>query len=204
MLLSEMAEGPGFNARMQEIAAPFRKKTGIPFRVYQAGIVVPDVEAAASDLEAKGLGPFMVAASALPRWTERGREGRFRGKMGVAFLDGIELELLEPGEGSEFYAQYVDPGRRPVIHHIGFLTHKVDEWAGRLSEAGCPVWIRGKIGVGPLSIDFAYMDTVREAGTILEFIGYRFAGIPVGPSAAIMRAAARMQKKAGKKCIDFG
>jgi len=58
--------------------------------------------------------------------------------------------------------------------------------------------------VGPLGINFAYMDTVSRAGTILEFIGYRFAGIPAGPTEGLMRAAAWLQKKTGKRCIDFG
>lgn len=203
MLLEDMITGPGFNARMQEVAAPFRKKTGIPFKVHQAGIVVPDVAKAAAELEALGLGPFMMAAATLPRWTERGAERTFRGKMGVAYLDGIELELLEPGEGSDFYREHVDRRGRPIIQHIGFLTHKVDEWADRLSRAGCPVRVRGRIGVGPLSINFAYMNTIPEAGTIIEFIGYRFAGIPINPSAGIIRSVAWLQKKSGKRCIDF-
>lgn len=204
MLLSDMLFGDDFNAGMQEVAAAFRKKAGIPFKVHQAGIVVPDVEKAAEKLEGKGFGPFMISAASLPRWTECGAESRFCGKMGLAYHDGIELELLEPGEGSDFYRQTIDPQGRPVIQHIGFLTHKVDEWADKISAMGCPVWVRGRIGVGPLSIDFAYMDTVREAGTILEFIGYRFAGIPVNPIAGLIKAVGRVQKKIGKRCIDFG
>jgi hypothetical protein len=204
MLLADILVHRNFNAQMQELGATFRKKAGIPFGVHQAGIVVPDVEAAADSLESQGFGPFMIAAATLPRWTERGREGRFRGKMGVAYHDGIELELLEPGEGSDFYRQHVDPEGRPVIQHIGFLTQAVDEWAERLSKAGCPVWVRGRIGVGPLSVDFAYLDSVRAAGTIIEFLGYRLAGMPARPSAGINHAAAWLQKKVGKRCIDFG
>lgn len=204
MLLSDMINGPGFNERMQDVAAPFRKKYGVPFRVHQAGIVVPDVMRAAEELEEQGLGPFMIASATLPRWTERGEERTFRGTMGMAYFDGIELELLEPGEGSDFYREHVDPRGRPVIQHIGFLTHAVDKWAGRLSEAGCPVRVRGRIGVGPLSIHFAYMETIREAGTILEFIGYRFAGIPIHPAVGIIRAVALLEKKTGKRRIDFG
>jgi hypothetical protein len=204
MLLSDMLSKTNFNAGMQEVAAEFRKKAGIPFRVHQAGIVVPDVEAAAIDLEARGFGPFMIGAASLPRWTERGTECHFSGKMGMAYHDGIELELLEPGEGSDFYRQKVDPQGRPVIHHLGFLTHKVDEWSAKISEMGCPVWVRGKIGIGPLSINFAYMDTASEAGTIIEFIGYRLAGIPVNPIAGFIKAAGRLQKKIGKRCIDLG
>lgn len=204
MLLADMIKEPGFNARMQEIAAPFRKQAGIPFRVHQAGIVVPDVARAAEELESQGLGPFMMAAATLPRWTEHGGKRTFRGTMGVAYLDGIELELLEPGEGSDFYRRHLDPKGRPVIQHVGFLTHAVDEWAERLSKAGCPVWVRGRIGVGPLSIDFAYLDSAAKAGMILEFIGYKFAGIPASPAAPIMKAVAWLQKKSGKRCIDFG
>jgi len=66
--------------RMQAVAAPFRTKAGIPFRVHQAGIVVPDAEAAAASLEGQGFGPFMIAAATLPSWTERKAEGRFGGK----------------------------------------------------------------------------------------------------------------------------
>jgi hypothetical protein len=204
MLLADILFDSGFNAKVQDIALTFRKKAGIPFKVHQAGIVVPDVEAAVADLEARGFGPFIMAAASLPRWTERGSDGRFRGKLGMAYHDGIELELLEPGEGSDFYRQYVDPKGRPVIQHIGFLTHAVDTWADRLSGMGCPVRVRGRIGLGPLSIDFAYMDSVREAGTILEFIGYRFAGIPVRPTAGLIGAAGWLQKKTVKRCIDFG
>lgn len=204
MLLADMLAHPDFNKRMQAVAAPFRKKAGIPFSVHQAGIVVLDVEAAAASLEVQGFGPFMIAAATLPRWTERDAEGRFRGKMGVAYHDGVELELLEPGEGSDFYRRYVDPEGRPVIQHIGFLTHAVDEWAERLSKMGCPAWVRGRIGVGPLSVDFAYMDSIHETGTILEFIGYRFAGIPARPAASIIRTVAWLQMKTGKRCIDFG
>ena len=204
MLLADILFDSDFNTRVQEVAGAFRKKARIPFKVHQAGIVVPDVEAAVADLEAKGFGPFMMAAASLPRWTERSANGQFRGKLGMAYHDGIELELLEPGEGSDFYQCTLDSQCRPVIQHIGFLTHKVDEWAEKMSKIGCPTWVRGKIAVGPLRIEFAYMDSVREAGTILEFIGYWFAGIPVNPIPGLIGAAAWLQKKTGKRCIDFG
>jgi hypothetical protein len=204
MLLADILFDSDFNTRVQEVAGAFRKKAGIPFKVHQAGVVVPNVEKAALELEAKGFGPFMIGADSLPRWTERGKDGHFRGKMGIAYHDGIEIELLEPGEGSDFYRCTIDSQCRPVIQHIGFLTHKVDEWAEKLSKMGCPTWVRGKIKVGPLRIEFAYMDSVREAGTILEFIGYWFAGIPVNPISGLIGAAAWLQKKTGKRCIDLG
>ena len=204
MLLADKLFDTNFNARIQDLAGDFRKKAGIPFKVHQAGVVVPNVEKAALELEAKGFGPFMIGADSLPRWTERGKNGHFRGKMGIAYHDGIEIELLEPGDGSDFYRCKLDPQGRPVIHHLCFLTHKVDEWAEKLSRMDCPIWVRGKIKVGPLRIEFAYMDTERAAGTILEFAGYWFAGIPITPIAGLNRAAAWLQKKTGKRCIDFG
>ncbi|MBN1496228.1 MAG: VOC family protein [Spirochaetes bacterium] len=204
MLFLDMMSGSGFNARIQEVAAEFRNRAGIPLRVYQAGVLVPDVVKAAIDLESQGFGPFMISSASLPRWTERGAERHFKGTMGLAYHDGIEIELLEPGTGSDFYRQCVDPQGRPVLHHIGFLTRSVDTWADTVSALGCPAWVRGRIGVGPLSIDFAYMDTVREAGTILEFIGYRFAGIPVNPIPGLVRGVGMIQKRIGKRRIDFG
>ena len=90
-----------------------------------------------------------------------------RGKHGSAVrwdwhtIDGIELELLEPGEGSDFYRQTIDPQGRPVIQHIGFLTHKVDEWADKISKWDARYGCGDGSASGPLSIDFAYMDTVQ-------------------------------------------
>jgi hypothetical protein len=159
------------------------------------------VEDAARDLEAKGIGPFFIANGSPVFWREQGQVRSIRGKMGLAHHRGFELELLEPTEGSDFYRQSLDPAGGIVVQHLGLLVQDVDEWADRLAAAGSPVWIRGKLKIGPATADFAYMDTVKEAGLIIEFISWRIFGRTFSPPAALYHAAGRLEKWWGKRSI---
>ncbi len=53
MLLSDIMAGDDFLERVQSIARESRTKFGIDAPVYQLGMVVPDVVAAAADLGGK-------------------------------------------------------------------------------------------------------------------------------------------------------
>jgi hypothetical protein len=114
---------------------------------------------------------------------------------------GFELELLEPTEGSDFYRQSLDPTGGIVVQHLGLLVPDVDEWADRLAAAGSPVWIRGKLKIGPATADFCYMDTVEQAGLIIEFISWRICGSSFRPLAALYHVAGRLEKRWGKRSI---
>ena len=119
------------------MAADFREKYGLG-RISQLGLVVPNVEESARELEEKGLGPFLISAGSLARWDERGEPGRFRGKLGLARHQGVDLELLEPGAGSDFYRQDLDPEGRIVVQHLGFFVRDVDREAEKMNADGHP------------------------------------------------------------------
>jgi hypothetical protein len=187
---------------ISRIAEDFRRQYNFP-EVHQLGVVVADVEKAAANLEARGVGPFFIASDTLPLWNERGVNKAFSGKLGMAVYHGYEIELLEPGVGSNFYKNCVDAQDRMVIHHLGFLVKDVDAWRNRLERAGSETWVRGRIQSFPMTIDFVYMDTVAKAGIILEFIDMRFLGIRVKPPGAVYHALGRLEKLTGIRCFRF-
>jgi hypothetical protein len=82
--LDDLLKADDFNLAASSIAKDFRDKYGFP-NIHQLGIVVPDVEAAAAELEEKGIGPFFIASSGLKLWRERGQPKSFHGKVGIAY-----------------------------------------------------------------------------------------------------------------------
>jgi len=202
MIFTELLERGNFRAGVEALAMEFRKKHGLP-PIRQLGLVTPSVEDAAAELEARGIGPFFIAAGAPVRWTERGDERRFAGKLGMAIHEGFELELLEPGEGSDFYRRSLDPEGRIVVQHLGLLTDDVDGEAGDLARKGWPVYVRGTIKSGPLRTEFCYMDTEKEAGLVIEFIDWTFFGLRFTPPAFIYHGLGRLEKLIHKRSLSM-
>jgi catechol 2,3-dioxygenase-like lactoylglutathione lyase family enzyme len=201
VLLDDLLNADDFAQAVDGLAREFRAERRLP-AIHQLGLVVPDVEATAARLEERGIGPFFIAQGAPVLWRERGQEHTFKGKMAIAYHHGVELEPLEPGEGSDFYRQRLDPEGRIVVQHLGFSVQDVDEWAARLEASGVPVWIRGRLKLGPLSTDFAYMDSLEQAGLVVEFICWRLFGRPFHPPAAAFHTVGRVEKWSGKRCLS--
>lgn len=201
-LLEDLLRGEDFSKAVNNLASEFRQTHGLP-EIHQLGLVVPDVEKAADMLESKGIGPFFIASGAPVSWLERGEERSISGKLAMAYYHGFELELLEPTEGSDFYRQSLDPAGGIVVQHLGFLVKDVDDWAKKLSKAGSPVWVRGRLQTGPMKTDFAYMDTMDACGIVIEFISWRVFGWYMKPPAGLFRAVGRLEKWTGKRCIPL-
>jgi hypothetical protein len=201
VLLANLLDGPDFAAGVQALAQGFRIKFGLP-ALHQLGIVVPGVEPAAAQLEGRGIGPFLILAGPTRLWREREVDRNFSGKLGIAYHQGFELELLEPGQGSDFYRQSLDPEGRMVVQHLGFLAPEVDAAAERLVAAGHPLWVRGQIKTGPMRADFAYLDTIAAAGLIIEFISMRIFGRVVRPRPGLIHALGRLQKRSGRRSLS--
>jgi hypothetical protein len=199
---NDLLEAENFTLAVSSLAKDFRDKYEFPL-IHQIGVVVPDVEKAAAELEEKGIGPFFIASGSLALWNERRRLGHFKGKMGIAYHKGFEVELLEPGEGSSFYKDCIDPDCPMVVQHLGFLVNNVDVHAAHLESHGYPTWIRGTIRSIPLSVEFAYMDTVDETGLVLEFISWRLLGIPFRIPQAAFHTIGRVEKATGIRCLPL-
>ena len=172
--------------------------------IYQLGLAVPDVVEAAKCLEDAGIGPFIIAEDDLHFWIERGENSFFHGKLGMAYLGGYELELLEPGRGSAIYADFCRADGAIALHHVGILDRRMDDRIQQLNRAGIETAVRGRIKVGPFTGDFAYMDARKETGIYVEFIDYRIFGIPVRPAPALIKTATRLLRLAGLDQLRMG
>ena len=125
IILEDLMSQPDFGKALDDLVPEYREQFSLP-AIHQLGLVVADVEKAAIYLEDQGVPPFFIATGSPAFWTERGDKRPFRGKLGFSHHHGVELELLEPGEGSDFYRRSLDPEGRIVVQHLGFLVDDVD------------------------------------------------------------------------------
>lgn len=189
-----------FNQAVESLASEFREEHGLP-KIHQLGLLVKNVENAAQQLEAKGIGPFFIAAGSPVYWMERGDKKTINGKMGLGYHQGIEVELLEPLDGSDFYTKNLDPEGKIVVQQLGFLVDDVETWADKLSIAGTSLWLLGQLRLGPVTYDFAYMKPLEDSGLIIEFITWRLLGLRISPPRNLLKFLGRMEKLTGKRTI---
>ena len=198
--LDELLRADNFTLAVSRIAQGFRDRYELPL-LHQLGVVVSDIEAAASQLEAKGMGPFFIASGSPVFWNERRKLGNLKIKLGIAYHKGVEVELIEPVEGAGFYGSWLDPNGRMVVHHLGFIVNDVDAYAAVLEKDGFPTWVRGYIRAFPTTAEFAYMDTVDGAGIIIEFITMRLFGLRLPIPHAVFHALGNVEKTIGIRCL---
>ena len=79
VLLDDLLKADDFSDAVKGLASDFRADYKLP-EIHQLGIVVPDVEMAAVQLEEKSIGPFFIASGSPVVWKERGEDGSFAGK----------------------------------------------------------------------------------------------------------------------------
>jgi hypothetical protein len=164
---------------------------------------VPDFEKSAEKLEGQGFGPFFIATGSPVFWKEKDETRSVSGKMGLAYHEGIELELLEPVKGSDFYTRSLDPDGRIVVQHLGFLVKGVDDWADKATKAGLPVWVRGQLKAWPSITDFAYLEPLEDSGLIMEFINWRIMGFSFSPPPKLLKTVGHLEKWTGKRSITL-
>lgn len=139
--------------------------------ITQVGIVVKDVEKVARNYwNILGIGPWDIITCGPPQLQKRIYQGKpvyYVAKIGFARVGAVELELLEPVEGSstyhDFLAEYGEGG-----HHIQYLVDSFEEFDRHMaffSRKGIPVLMGGNFGSG---VRFAYIDTVNTLKTIWE------------------------------------
>ena len=95
MYLDDLMASGDLPGQVNNLASDLRTRYDFP-PVHQLGLIVPDVEKAAGELEAQGIGPFFIGGGAPVLWRERGQDLKFKGKIGIAYHRGLEMELIEP------------------------------------------------------------------------------------------------------------
>lgn len=136
--------------------------------IEQIGIVVKDMARAIEFYErAFGWGPFQVMESRMRGVIFRGKPTDCRIKMATCRSGNIEIELLQILEGQTPHTEFLQE-KGEGIHHLRF---RVDDMAGTLArfarEGIEPVWHQSLPRYG---VSFAYLDTTRIGGTMIELI----------------------------------
>lgn len=199
-ILAEVSTPDDFSQTVSRLADDFRANTGLgPF--YQLGLVVPDVVRAAEDLRARGMGNFVLGQGPATMWIERGSPKSVKNRLGMGGYGGIELELLEPGMGTDFYRNNLDPEGRTRIQHLGFSVKNVDAEAERLETLGFKTIVRGSVVQGPGNTQFAFMDTTSECGFIVEFISSRIFGLHLTTPILFYRVLGWMERISGIRIV---
>lgn len=154
---------------MNARAGPLSVFDGRP--IGQVGILVRDLERAVEHYTRSWVTPWRVYAygpDSVPRLSYRGEAGRFR--MLLALSDtSPQIELIQSIEGPSIYEEWLAE-HGEGLHHVGIVVPSVDEAKESFAASGYEV-LQDGAGYG-LDGDggFAYFDTVRDFGSILEAI----------------------------------
>jgi methylmalonyl-CoA/ethylmalonyl-CoA epimerase len=142
--------------------------------IVHACVVVRDVEATAKNISEKfSIGPFEVRQKSYPESNAsiRGEPVAYTLKFAYAKMGPITLELVETVEGRTLYQEFLEE-HGEGLHHLGFPTplpfdKELEKWE--------------KMGIKALQVSrlddpeegWAYMDTQKLAGFILEILSLR-------------------------------
>ena len=186
------------------IARPVSRRDGTAMResrlisgIDQVCVVVRDLDGALETMTTKaGIGPFKTWTLQSPwvwRTTYRGRRVRWSMRLGLAYVGGIQWEVIQPADGPTLYGDYI--GRYgDGLHHLlisprGSRHRAVARLAahGAAHAQSAVVLKAAQVGPVPLAIPsaltplagarFGYADTFDDLGAYLELVSYPF-GLP--------------------------
>lgn len=138
--------------------------------IVQVGIVVHDVEKAIEAWTSR----FVFDEPQIVDWpiegtdlaktaTYRGRYGEFRMRLGFIQSGPVQIEFIEPLEGKNIYAEYLE-AHGEGIHHLLF---EVEDPKGVSEQLGAPIMQSGGSTLRPGAI-WAYLDTQDVLSAIVE------------------------------------
>jgi hypothetical protein len=136
----------------------------------QVGVVVRDLDKSMRELTSLfGIGPFRVIDCPPPGREDRqfrdGKHVRFRTRQAFADLGSVELELIQPIEGTTIWNDFMD-AHGPGIHHIRFNTENLEEVITALGDSGVGITQEGAgIREGTRWVNF---DTEGHVGFTVE------------------------------------
>jgi methylmalonyl-CoA/ethylmalonyl-CoA epimerase len=144
---------------MPEQASPFTE-------LHHVCIVVRDLERAVAFYESLGMGPWFDYPKG-GKYLEfevpdRAASDAMRYK--CLQLANVQLQLCEPGAGDSPQKRFLEQHGEGV-YHLGFEVPDRDAAEAQGRAFGLPVIARGKRADGS---GFAYFDTRRQAGVVLE------------------------------------
>lgn len=160
------------------ISDAVKKQLRLP-EVGQIGYVVTDVpNTIAYYKDAFGISPWMLLDERPEPCIEKGKEVHPLLRIALAYEDSVQLELIQVLEGETFHLNHVKEGKKEA-HHLGFMVHNINKRLADCHKMGIEILQRGTIKDIGLTIDYAYLDTVDQAGIIIELLQWRLGPVPL-------------------------
>jgi methylmalonyl-CoA/ethylmalonyl-CoA epimerase len=141
--------------------------------IAQVAILVKDLEETVENYwNLFGIGPWHFYTYAKPFVKEMSYHGRpadYRMRLALSQVGPLRIELIEAKEGDSIYADFIKEHGYGV-HHFGLLVEDITQALTQADSAGLDM-IQDGSGFG-LDGDghYAYLDTERQLGVILELI----------------------------------
>ncbi|OBB84378.1 VOC family protein [Mycolicibacterium peregrinum] len=135
--------------------------------IAQIGYVVRDIDAAMDNWVRHGVGPwFYVADVQTDYFRYHGADSDMRMRVALANSGDTQLELIQPlNDAPSMYKDFLDAGREGMQH----IAYWSKDFQGLLDQALAAGYTVGQEGsIGGEQGRFAYLDTEREQGTVIE------------------------------------
>lgn len=161
------------------ISDAVKKQLGLPEMVGQVGYVVTDVpKTIAYYRDTFGISPWVLLDERPEPCVERGEEIHPLLRIALAYEGPTQLELIQVVEGETFHLNHVKEGKEEA-HHLGFLVHNINKRLDDYRKRGIEIVQRGTIRDSGLIVDYAYLDTIDQAGIIIELLQWRLGPLPL-------------------------
>jgi len=135
--------------------------------VSQIGMVVEDAQRTIDFFQTMGIGPFRVVDVEPRNIWDRGEEKPLKFRLAFAQSGQVQIELIQVVEGDSFHLESLRE-RGDNVHHLGFRVKDYDAKLAQARAMGFEV-----LQTGPGGRLYAYLDTQRFCGTIIELIEER-------------------------------
>ena len=100
-----------------------------------------------------------------PTGTFRGKKVHYNGRLAFARTGGVNLELVQPGIGESIWREVLET-KGECFHHLGIYVPDLAREVVAYEEKGIRVIQTG----GSEHVRFAYMDTEKPTGVIVEIL----------------------------------
>ena len=142
--------------------------------VAQIGIVVSDMDTAVDYYAATfGWGPFKITEFDMKGFTYKGHQGDCRMKLARTHQGQLEIELIQILEGETPHTEFLQE-KGEGLHHLGILVDDLESVLSEMARANIqPIFHKSYPEIG---LAFAYLDTDKVGGVMLELIQMRKPG----------------------------
>jgi len=140
---------------------------------FQVGFLVRDLETSIRGyIERFGVGGWQIytyGPEILNRMIYRGKNVVYSSRIGLNYISGTRIELIQPLEGQTIFTEFIEKHGYGQ-HHLGIYVDDIRKAIAEAEAAGFEVIMEG--GGHGLDGDgfYAYLDTEESLGTTYELI----------------------------------